>query len=329
MENQSELLISSSPHLKSPDSTSSIMWTVAACLVPAGIWGVYVFGLTSLFVLIASIGAAVLAELVMNALLKKENTLFDGSAFLTGLLIGFNMPPEIPLFIPMLSSVFAIVVVKQTFGGIGRNWMNPALAGRVFALFCWTGEMTTWTNPSTWAPAVSSASIDAATAATPLTIGSAKFLQMGTYWDLFIGNIAGCIGEVSALLLLLGALVLFFKKIITWEIPVAYIGVFALLSWIFGGGETFFSGDVLFHFLSGGLILGAFYMATDMVTSPLTGKGMLIFGAGCGLFTFLIRFYGGFPEGVSLAIILMNILVPTINNITKPVRFGLVKEESK
>ena len=358
MKTTENLMISTSPQIHHPDSTSIIMWTVSLVLLPAGIWGVYVFGLRSLTVLVVSIISAVGAEAVLSAL-KGRITVFDGSAFLTGLLVGYNMPAAVPLYSPAAASLFAIVVVKWSFGGLGANWMNPALAGRVFVFFSWTGGMTNWTAPKTWM-------LDSLTAASPLgeikaglmdftgrVSGSLDFLSASGYpvssfdgrageWllrnfnielkpglaDLFVGNVPGCIGEVSALLLLAGAAVLFIRKIITWEIPVAYLGTFSLLVWIFGGlrfGNGFFNGDILFHLFSGGLMLGAFYMATDMVTSPFTSKGMIIFGIGVGFLTFLIRFYGSFPEGVSLAIILMNIFVPLINRYTGPKRFGLVK----
>ncbi|MBN1412197.1 MAG: RnfABCDGE type electron transport complex subunit D [Spirochaetales bacterium] len=324
METKNNLLISTSPHIHSPISTTKIMWIVALCLLPAGVWGVFNFGINSLFIVLASVVSALLTEFIITRLLGRF-TLLDGSAFLTGLLIGYNMPPDIPAFIPVLASVFAIAVVKQTFGGLGRNFMNPALAGRVFALFCWTEDMTRWS------PSMLSAS-DAFTGATPLSQGPAEFLsKSGSYLDLFLGNISGCIGEVSVLLLLVGAAVLFLLRIITWEIPAAYIGTFIVFAWVFGGltdGGGFFRGDVLFHTLSGGLMLGAFFMATDMVTSPLTRKGMIIFGVGCGFFTFIIRFLGGLPEGVSLAIILMNITVPLINKFSKPVKFGLVRDNN-
>jgi electron transport complex protein RnfD len=269
--------------------------------------------------------------------LQGRSTLHDGSAFLTGLLIGFNMPPTVPAFIPVIASVFAIAVVKQTFGGLGRNWMNPALAGRVFVLFSWTSQMTTWKLPRfTWISALLGGSdamtaVDAVTGPTALSIGAEAFLEQAGYWDMFIGNIPGCIGEVSALLLLLGAVYLFYLGIIRWEIPVSYFASFALLVWLIGGvpgGKGLFHGDVLFHLFAGGLMLGALYMATDMVSSPLSSIGMGIYGVGCGILTFLIRFYGGFPEGVSLAIILMNIVVPLIDRMTKPVKFGFVKEEN-
>ncbi|MBT3274788.1 MAG: RnfABCDGE type electron transport complex subunit D [Spirochaetales bacterium] len=355
--------ITTSPQIHRPESTTTVMWSVAACLVPAAVWGIYVFGLRALVVILVSIGASVLCELSLGLVLKR-NTIADGSAVLTGLLIGFNLPPDIPLYIPIAASVFAIGVVKWTFGGLGSNWMNPALAGRVFVFFSWTGPMTTWKSPGTL--------VDAVTAATPLsTVKSGLFSYSGSaagpmeylqetgfpgtsadtgitdflrkileplgaqiepgYGDLLLGNISGCIGEVSAILLILGSVYLFIRKIITWHIPVSFLGTFGILVWIFGGGQFGsggFSGNVVFHLLTGGLILGAFYMATDMVTSPLTAKGMIIFGCGIGFFTFLIRFFGSFPEGVSLAIILMNIFVPAIDRYTGPKRFGVNQKDN-
>jgi H+/Na+-translocating ferredoxin:NAD+ oxidoreductase subunit D len=354
---QKKLIIETSPQIKSVQTTAKIMWTVVIALLPAGIWGVIVFGLKSLIVLLVTIAAAVLTEYILNRVFKRK-TIFDGSAVLTGLLIGFNMPPSVPLFIPVIASIFAIAVVKWSFGGLGGNWMNPALAGRVFVFFSWTSGMTSWKTPSAL-----SGMPDALSSATPLglfktgmidytgdTISTSDFLQSTGYTvsafadkiteffqetlgivlkplniDLFIGNTSGCIGEVSAVLLLLGAAFLFYRKIITWHIPVAYIGSFALLTWIFGGipyDFGFFSGEIWFNLFSGGLILGAFYMATDMVTSPITGKGMIYFGIGVGFLTFLLRFFGSLPEGVSLAIILMNIFVPLIDRYIKPKVFG-------
>ncbi len=364
MEEKQIRLIKPAPQIHHRDSTARIMWTVVLCLAPAGLWGIYVFGPRVLAVLGVSILAAVLAEYVMARALGKETTIGDGSAFLTGLLIGFNLPPSIPYYIPILASLFAIVVVKWTFGGLGQNWMNPALAGRVFVFFSWTGQMTNWSMPRTMdvADTVSSASVlgflktglldyqgadrgplaflhSSGYPQSSMDLRVTEWLQgifgegvLGGYWDLFVGNVPGCIGEVSALLLLLGAAYLFYKKIITWEIPVAYILSFSLLIWIFGGfryNAGFFSGNILFHLLSGGLILGVFYMATDMVTSPLTSKGMLIFGVGAGFLTFLIRIYGSFPEGVSLAIILMNIFVPMINRYTRGPIFGVTTDKGK
>lgn len=364
MKLDNELIVASSPQVHHRDSTTSIMWIVTLTLLPAGIWGVYIFGIASLITLGVAIGAALLTELIIGLVFKKF-TLFDGSAFLTGLLIGYNMPPEIPWFIPAVASFFAIVVVKWTFGGLGSNWMNPALAGRVFVFFSWSGFMNVWSSPQNTA----FVNPDAVTTASPMGFikagllefqdasGPMEFLRLRGYplsqmdvditeWlntnvlsifntelstgyvDLFIGNIPGCIGEVSALLLLVGAIILFARKIITWEIPVVYIASFSLLIWLFDGirfGGGLGSGDVLYHLFAGGLMLGVFFMATDMVTSPLTGRGMIIYALGCAFFTFLIRVFGSFPEGVSLAIIVMNIFVPIIDKYTGPVRFGVQK----
>jgi electron transport complex protein RnfD len=231
----------------------------------------------------------------------------------------------------VVASVFAIAVVKQTFGGLGRNWMNPALGGRVFVMFSWTSEMTTWTAPRAMGllGLVGASPADAVSGATPLAGAPADWLARGTYWDLLVGNIPGCIGEVSTLLLLAGAAVLFARGIITWHIPLSYLGALFALTWVLGGlpaGAGLFAGDVLFQALSGGLALGAFFMATDMVTSPLARRGQLWYGAGAGALTFLIRFFGGLPEGVSLAIILMNMAVPVINQLTQPTVFGAPKE---
>ncbi|MBN2626510.1 MAG: RnfABCDGE type electron transport complex subunit D [Spirochaetales bacterium] len=338
--------ITSSPQFHSPMSTSFVMGHVSLALVPASLWGVYVFGWRALLVLLVSIAASVLTEFFLSRLTGRENTITDGSALLTGLLIGMNMPPAVPLFIPVVASFFAIFVVKWTFGGLGANWMNPALAGRVFVFMSWTGGMTTWTLPGKLG---SSASLDAVTGPTPL--GSLKTglmngvdgitgpLQMlagegvpVTYKDLFLGNIPGCIGEVTALLLLAGGLYILIRKIITWHIPVSYALSFAFLVWVFGGnryGLGFFSGDVLFHLLSGGFMLGALFMATDMATSPITNKGKIIYGVGCGFMTFLIRFFGSFPEGVSLAIIFMNIFVPLIDRFITPKTFGVARVKEK
>lgn len=360
-----QVQITSSPQYHDRLSTAGIMWTVCACLVPATAWGVYVFGLRALWVVIASIAAAVASEYLAGLLLKRF-TLADGSAVLTGLLVGMNMPPAVPFYIPVIASVFAIVVVKWTFGGLGSNWMNPALAGRVFVFFSWTGPMTTWTMPrtlpvldgftsATYLGVVKTGVTESAGATggplallervgfphSNLDTGVTDWLNsvilepLGIelpfgYIDPFIGNIPGSIGEISALLLLLGAVYLFARKIITWEIPATYFLSFGLLTWIFGGlihGGGAFTGDVLFHALSGGLILAIFFMATDMATSPMTRKGLLIYGAGAGFLTFLIRTYGSFPEGASLAIILMNVFVPLINRATRPSRFGVRKVE--
>lgn len=329
-------LISTSPQIHAPGSTRRVMGWVLIAMVPAAAWSFMLFGWQALLVIAASIAAALITEGLLNLAFKRKNTLDDLSAVVTGVLIGFNMPPEIPLFIPVVASVFAIAVVKWSFGGLGSNWMNPALAGRVFVFFSWGTDMTRWTLPGI-------GGADAVSGPTPL--GSVKIalsdLSAGvdgpmrllesagmptTYVDLFIGRIPGSLGEMSALLLIVGGLLLIVLKIVNWEIPATYLASFALFMWVFDGmpyGGGLFSGDVLFHLFTGGLMLGALFMATDMVTSPLTRRGRIIFGLGCGLMTFLIRRFGNLPEGVSLAIIFMNILVPLIDRFTKPTRYGI------
>lgn len=356
------MVIESSPQIREMLTTTKIMWRVVIALIPAGIWGVAVFGFRSLLVLAISTLAAVATEWALGYAVKRH-TIPDGSAFLTGFLIGFNMPPQVPLFIPVVASVFAIAVVKWSFGGLGGNWMNPALAGRVFVFFSWTSGMSSWKTPATL-----KAMPDALASATPLAayktgmldlpgsgIGTSQFLSDAGYAtsgfadtvsqffgnigiqvapinvDLFLGNTAGCIGEISALLLIIGAIYLMIKKIITWHVPAAYLGSFIILTWLFGGlpyGNSLFSGEVWFNLFSGGLMLGVFFMATDMVTSPITPKGMVYYGAGIGFLTFLLRFFGSLPEGVSLAIIIMNIFVPLIDRAIKPTLFGGAKKKN-
>lgn len=363
--------LSVSPHVHGSNDTIKSMYYVILALLPACIWGVYAFGLRALLVLVISIVSAVLTEYLLG-LISKENTIMDGTAFLTGLLIGMNMPAMVPLFIPVIASIFAIAVVKWTFGGLGQNWMNPALAGRVFVFFSFTSGVSAFSSPKRILGSVvnvvssattSSASkvveaVDVLSSATPLTqIKTAGFGKAGDVLnslstpissfaetisnstgidpytiDAFFGNVAGCIGEVSAILLLAGGIFLIIKKIITWHIPVIYLASFALLSWVFGGipaGNGMFSGDILLPLFSGGLMLGAFFMATDWVTTPNTKKGEVVFALGCGLFTFIIRYFGSLPEGVSLAIIFMNILTPTINKYCTVKKFGLVKEKKE
>ncbi len=352
------LIVETSPHIRAKESTRSIMWTVVAALTPAALWGVFMFGFSALIVLLLSIGSAVMFEAIMARVFHREikRTLLDGSAFLTGLLVGMNLPPQLPLYIPVAASFFAICVIKWTFGGLGKNWMNPALAGRAFVAFSWPGAMSVWKSPRSLVKldAISQASplgetktllveagptgatsgeilAELGVPATDIAHSISEFftsigLSIDPYTlDLFIGNVSGSIGEISAMLLLAGGLFLLGKKIISWEIPVAYLGTFALLIWIFGGtryGLPLFSGDVLFHLFSGGVMLGAWFMATDMVTSPCTPIGMILFGMGIGIFTFAIRIYGSLPEGSSLAILLMNTTVPLLDMYVRPRRFG-------
>lgn len=306
------------PHMKDAATTSRIMWAVVAALVPAGAAGVFIFGWNALAVIIAAVAASVLTEAAILRWRGKDATaLYDGSAVLTGLLLAYNLPPGVPLWIPAAGSVFAIAIGKQAFGGLGHNIFNPALAGRAFLMISWPVYMTTWQNPR-WAP-------DAVTGATPLALyktGQCALVQKIPLMDLFIGNRGGCIGEVCVVALLIGAAYLLIRRYITWHIPASYIATVGILSWAFVGCRGLFRGEALFFVLAGGLILGAFFMATDYVTSPLSIKGRLIFGAGCGILTVIIRKFAGYPEGVSYAILIMNAITPVIDRYTVPKWFG-------
>lgn len=344
-----KFIVSASPHILNDDSTRGIMWTVSFFLLPAAFFGIYAFGFYAGIVILTSVLFALATEAVCQLIRKRPVAIDDGSAFLTGLLLGMNMPPTVPLYIPILSSIFAIAIVKQTFGGLGQNWANPAIAGRVFALIAWGKHMTSWKTPfisdavSTATPlgAVKSAIMEAGD--TPLGMSVIELLKSlpndvialrgetaeTIYRDLFFGLKGGSIGEVSVFLLLVGALYLVYRRIITLDIPLAFVGTVAFMAWVFGGlelGTGLFSGDVLFHMLTGGLVLGAFFMATDMVTTPITIKGRIIFGIGCGVVTVLIRIYGGMAEGVSLAILFMNMLTPAIDHFIKIKPMGYMKD---
>ncbi len=334
--------VSSTPHIRDNTTIRTIMYSVIVSLLPAFIGAVYFFGLRALWITALSVITCVVTEAVIEKVAGKPITILDGSAIVTGVLLAFNLPAGISWWIPMVGCVFAIGVGKMTFGGLGYNPMNPALLGRVFLLFSWPVEMTT-----TWTQPLGASVVDTETVATPLAVlqENAKILlnresfpieavndalaKMASLadanMDLFIGNVSGCIGETSVLLLLIGAAFLMFKRYVGWRIPFSYIGTVALLTWIFGGYEGLFSGPWVFHILSGGLVLGAFFMATDMVTSPITSRGRILFGIGCGILTTVIRLYGGFPEGVSFSILLMNLTVPLIDRLTRPKVFGKVR----
>ena len=304
------LTVSSSPHIKRPDTTRGIMSDVVIALAPAATYGCILFGLRALAVLITSVGVAVLSEFLWNKALKKPNTIKDMSAVVTGLLLGMNLPPTLPLWQAAIGSVAAIIVVKQMFGGLGHNFANPAIAARIMLLVSFPAAMTRFTEPVS----------DAVTSATPLA-GTAGALSFKT---LFFGMHAGSIGETSAFLLIVGGLYLVIRRVITPVIPVCLIGTVALLSLI--AGE-----NVMLSVFGGGLILGAVFMATDYTTSPTTPLGKAVFAVGCGIITFVIRKFGSLPEGVSYSILLMNILVPHINRFTlsKPFGFEKVKEAAK
>lgn len=315
-----KLIVASSPHVHvSGKSTANVMWSVNAALFPAAVAGVYIFGFSSLWVMLVSIAAAVGCEALIQKGRGVKVTISDGSAFMTGLLLAFNLPPHCPLWVASVGSIFAIAIAKQAFGGLGRNLFNPALAGRAFLLAAWPQHLTAFTKPLIY---------DAVTSATPLQLmkeGRAQGLaDMGlNYWDLLMGNRGGSLGEVCILVLVIGAIYLLRKGVISWHIPVSFIATVAFMSWIFGSRQGFFHGDWLFYVLSGGLVLGAVYMATDYVTSPITKKGQIVFGAGCGLLTSVIRLWGGYPEGVCYAILIMNSFVPLIDRFIKPRRYGV------
>jgi electron transport complex protein RnfD len=305
-----QYIMSSSPHVRSSESTPRIMRDVIIALLPATAFGVYIFGLNALWVVLSCVAAAMLTEALLQKLMHKKVTVSDGSAALTGLLLALNLPPAVPLWIPILGSVFAIAIVKQCFGGLGHNFLNPALAARAFLLVSWPTAMTTWTIPGA----------DAVSSATPL--GALKLGgELSAYSDMFIGNIGGCIGETSAIALILGGLYLIARRVIDPRIPVIYIGTVAVLTWV-AGPQGLFTGDALYHVLGGGLMLGAFFMATDYTTSPMSASGKMVFAAGCGILTSVIRLWGGYPEGVSYSILLMNLVVPLIDRAFLPKRFG-------
>jgi electron transport complex protein RnfD len=280
------------------------MLDVAIAMIPASVYGVYQFGLKALCILLVTVAGAVLSEYVYESLMGKPVTIMDGSALVTGMILGLNMPPEIPLWIPFLGSIFAIIVVKQIYGGLGQNFMNPALAARCFLLISFANQMSAF-------------KLDGVSGATPLSV-----LKNGGSVDvaaMFVGKIPGTIGEVSVIALLIGAVYLLVKKVISIRIPAAYLISFGVFVFIFGQHDPAY---VLAHLCGGGLIFGAFFMATDYVTSPITPRGQILFGILLGVLTGLFRLFGGSAEGVSYAIIISNLLVPLIEKVTLPVAFG-------
>jgi len=320
--------VSPSPHVHSDDSTRKIMYRVVLALMPALVWSVFVFGLDALRVTLIAVAACLVFEyLIQRFILKTKATINDGSALITGILLAFNVPSNLPWWIIITGALFAVGVAKMAFGGLGNNIFNPALAGRVFLLISFPVQMTTW-------PTNHHAGVDAVTSATPLglikeSIKSGQPISnlMGKLpdtGDLLLGNTGGSLGEVSALLLIIGGIYLLMRKVITWHIPASILGSMFLFSGILWIIDPVAYVGPMFHILSGGAMLGAIFMATDMATSPMTVKGQLIYGIGIGCLTILIRVYGAYPEGISFAILLMNALTPLINNYIKPKRFGAV-----
>lgn len=318
------LNISSSPHVRDKSSTRSIMWDVIFALIPTSIFGIYNFGIRAAVLIAVCIATCLLSEYIWQKCMKLPLTVNDGSAVLTGLLLALNLTPTFPIWMAILGSIFAIIIVKQLFGGLGQNFMNPALGARCFLMVSFAGQMTSFAH-------------DGITGATPLGVikagsrsdsiqkilasGDGKTQEATSLLKMFIGSTGGTIGETCAIALLIGAAYLLIRKIISWRIPVCYIAVFAIFILLFGGRGfdlTYLAAELC----GGGLLLGAFFMATDYVTSPITPKGQIIFGVLLGLLTGVFRVFGASAEGVSYAIIICNLLVPLIERVTIPVPFG-------
>ena len=309
------MIITSSPHVRSNASVSRIMLDVVIALVPAAVAAVYYFKFQAALIIAIAVATAVVTEAFIQWLLKRPVTVGDWSAVITGLLVAFNLPPTAPWYIPFIGSIFAIVIVKQVFGGLGHNFMNPAAAARVFLVASFGQQMTNWFNPA----------VDAVSNATPLAIVKGLSTDpLPPVTDMLLGNHGGCLGETCAIALLLGGVYLLARRVITWHIPVAFIGTVGVLTFVFGP-DGLFTGNVVYHLLGGGLLLGAVFMATDYVTSPVTSKGRLIMGFGCGVIVVVIRLLGGMSEGVAFSIILMNVATPLIDRWTRPRIYGEVK----
>lgn len=323
------LNVSPSPHQQSPETTRKLMYGVVIALLPALAAAIYYFGIGAIIVTLTSVLSCVAVEyLIQKFILKVKPSISDGSAVVTGLLLAFNVPSNLPVHIIVIGAIIAIGVAKMTFGGLGNNPFNPALVGRVFLLISFPVQMTSWPVPTGFKTGYA----DAVTGATPLGLlsegvkngdaVSAIMEKIPSHMQLFYGQMGGSMGEVAALALIIGGIYLLWKKIITWHIPVTVLFTVALFTGILWLVDPTKFADPLFHLLTGGLMLGAIYMATDYVTSPMTHKGMIIYGIGIGVITVLIRTWGAYPEGVSFAILIMNAFVPLLNMYIKPRRFG-------
>ena len=332
-ETAEHFILSSSPHAHANSSVSRIMLDVIIALLPTTAMGIFFFGMPAVWTVATCVATCVLTEALCRMAMKRESTVGDLSAVVTGLLLALNLPAGIPLWMAVVGSVFAIGVSKQVFGGLGMNPFNPALAARAFMLISFTGPMTTWLKPFWWRTpeAVTTATplatmktwfaAEATASATPHGLCNSACTGVPGLWDMAIGNIPGCIGEVSAIALAIGAAYLLWRKVITWHIPVAFIATVFVYSLVAGGAPA------MMQVLTGGVMIGAFFMATDYVTSPTTARGKLIFGFGCGLLCMLIRQFGGYPEGCSFAILIMNSVCPLINRWTQPRPFGEVRRK--
>jgi len=325
-------IVSSSPHIRSGESTNLIMRDVIIALIPALISGIYFFGFKALTITALAVITCIATEMAMQKLLGREVTVKDLSAAVTGMLLAFNMPASSPWWMVIIGSIFAIAIVKQLFGGLGHNFINPALAARAVLLASWPVRMTTWPIPG---------AVDAATGATPLAMlkeginyinglpvaagGEMAGQALPNIWNLFIGNVGGCIGETSVLALAIGGAYLLYRGVINIRVPAIYILTVGVLAFAFGKFDINY---FVYHVFAGGLFLGAIFMATDYSTTPMTVKGQVVMGVGCGLLTFVIRFWGGYPEGVSYSILLMNVATPLIDRFTMPRKFGEVKKSA-
>lgn len=312
-----KLVVSSSPHISSPESVRGIMLDVIIALIPAGVMSVWLFGIRALLLILTCVMSCVLSEYISRRIMKRSCTIGDLSAVVTGILLAYNLPPSLPLWMAVIGSAVAIVVVKQLFGGIGQNFVNPALIGRIVLMNSFTTAMTTWTAPFAYR-----VNADAVTSATALVAQSGDSLPLPTLTQMLFGQRAGCLGETCVIALLIGFVYLVIRRIINPLVPIVFVGTVALCSVLHGD-------NALYQIMSGGLILGAVFMATDYATTPVTLKGKLIFAFGCGLITSFIRFFGSLPEGVSYSIIIMNIVTPYIDRLTAPKPFGYIKPQKK
>ncbi len=328
-----KLIVSSSPHVKSRRTTHFFMQDVILALLPVLIMATIYFSVRALLVVAISVASCVLFETLYNRILKKPNTIKDYSAAVTGLILGLNLPVAVPLYLPVIGAAFAIIICKMLYGGLGKNIVNPAAAARVFLFICYSKAMTSWVAPITAMGENASdiswfKNIDVVSSATPLSLLKdsqqiSNIYNRFSIMDLFIGNVGGCIGETCSVLLILGGIFLLCRKVITWHIPVSFIGTVALITFLFPKYPTIYRFDfMMYHLFSGGLLLAAIYMATDFATSPTTKKGRIIYGCGCGILTVLIRYFGGYPEGASFAILIMNFFAWYIDQHTIPKKFG-------
>lgn len=330
MADNRKFTVTASPHAHSSETTTGIMLDVIISLIPAAVVSVAYFGIKAFAVILTTVLSCVLFEYLSRKLLKRSNTLGDLSAVVTGLILAFNLPPTIPLWMAVIGSFIAIVIVKQMFGGIGMNFVNPAITARIILMSSFPVAMSTWVQPLV----TKSSGTDAVTSASPMALlanvcnktATLEEAELPTLKEMFLGLRPGCLGEVCAAALLCGFIYLLVRKVISPVIPLCFVGTVAVFMLIAGKGDFKF---VAYEILGGGLLLGAIFMATDYTTSPINTKGKIIFGIGCGLITCVIRYFGTLPEGVSFSIIIMNILVPHIESLTTPKPFGEVKEKKK